>query len=90
MRAGTGKLQLVALDAVEQQPIWLDMKVTKASPVAPQRMIIVAGRKRLLLDQQLQDGLQFVHVLAALLGPSHVPFEPPRPYRRQHIKCPNP
>ena len=64
MGAGSGKLQLFTVKTVEQQPIRLDVQVVEAAPRALEGMIPVRGRERLSRDQQGQDGLQLVHVLA--------------------------
>lgn len=76
MRARPRELQFVALDPVKQKPIRFDMQVAKSLPVTLQRMIPIAGGDRLRLDQQQQDRLQFLHILAAFLGSLHVPLEP--------------
>src|SRR5271170_5424327 len=44
VRASSGELQFLALDAVEQQPIRLDVQVAEAAPVTLERVIAVAGR----------------------------------------------
>lgn len=54
MRTRAGKLQLVVLDAVQQQPIRIDMKVAGPSPITRRRVIVVEGRKRLRPDQEQQ------------------------------------
>jgi hypothetical protein len=90
VRASSGELQLLALNAVEQQPIRLDMQVAEAVPVTLERVIAEAGRERLFLDQQQEDGLQLVHFLATLPGAPHIAFEPAGPDRREHVRCPGP
>ena len=90
VRAGSGELQLLALDAVEQQPIRLDVEVAEAVPITLERVIAIAGRERLFLDQQREDGLQLVHLLATPLGAPHIAFEPAGPDRREHFRCQGP
>ena len=50
MRPGTGELQFIAFDAIEQQPVRLDVKIPKALPIALKRVILVADRDWLLLN----------------------------------------
>lgn len=80
-------MQFVTNDAIEQQPIGLDVSVTIACPCAFQRMIAMAFRKRPLLDQQREQGTQLAQVLAALLGLAHIASKRGRVNRRQHVRC---
>ena len=52
MRTGTRELQLVAINAIEQQPIRFYVQITKTFPISPQWMIFVSGREASLFDQQ--------------------------------------
>ncbi|KJZ05769.1 hypothetical protein TW86_20525, partial [Halomonas sp. S2151] len=50
-----GQLQLVIHDAIQQQPIWLDMGISVTLPVSLQCMILVGIRQGRLLKQQAQQ-----------------------------------
>ena len=56
--SGPDQMQLVSLDAVNQQPIGLDMKLPVTFPDPPQRMIAIACGQRVLPDQCRQRGSQ--------------------------------
>ena len=47
VRAGSGKLQLAAFDAVEQKPVRFDVQIAKPLPIPLQRVIVVGRRQRL-------------------------------------------
>ena len=55
--SGPDQMQLVSLDAVNQQPIGLDMKLPVTFPDPPQRMIAIACGQRVLPDQCRQRGV---------------------------------
>lgn len=84
MAAGAGKDKVVALDLVEKQPVRLDVQIAPAAPVAGQRMVLQARRKRLGCNKQGQYVAQFRHVLAPLLRPAGVAAELPGMDRRPH------
>jgi hypothetical protein len=44
MRSGANEMQVVAVDFIDQQPIRFEMAVAEVLPVAPERMVLVAGR----------------------------------------------
>ena len=50
---------------IDQQPIRLNVTFTKAFPVATQNVIAMTRQKRLSLDKQFVNSLEFTHVLAA-------------------------
>jgi hypothetical protein len=55
MVAGSHKLQLIAGDSVNEQPIGLDMALSMAFPVPDQEMVSIAVIQHLLGDQRLDD-----------------------------------
>jgi len=84
MAAGAGKDKVVAVDLVEQQTVRLDVQIAPAAPVAGQRMIFQARRKRLGSNEQAQHVPQFRHVLGPLLRPAYVAAELPGMDRGPH------
>ena len=81
-----GKLQLIAVDPIEQQPIRLDMKVPEPLPVALERMVTASWRQRLLFDQQRQHRLKLTQVPAASFCIPDIASELSGPDGRQHIR----
>lgn len=53
--AGAHQMQLVTLDAVDHEPIGLDVRLSMSLPDAPKRMIAMPCSQRLLCDQSLQQ-----------------------------------
>jgi hypothetical protein len=58
MIAGSHKLQLIAGDSVNEQPIGQDMALSMAFPVPDQEMVSIAVIQHLLGDQRLDDLFQ--------------------------------
>jgi len=51
MCSGADQIEIVAIYFVNQQPIWLDMTVSKVLPFAAERVIFVPLRQRLALGE---------------------------------------
>jgi hypothetical protein len=64
--AGTDEIEIVTVDLVEQQPVWLDTAVAVLPPLACERMISVTYRKRSAFAQKQDQLTKLCHVLAAL------------------------
>ena len=64
--------KLLAFDAAEQEPVGLDASVSKAAPVALERVVAAALRQGLARARERHQALQRGHVAPALLGPLHV------------------
>ena len=45
VRPGADEVQLLAIDLVNQQPIWLDVAVAKMFPVAAERVVLISRRQ---------------------------------------------
>jgi hypothetical protein len=60
VRAGSGQLHFLTVHPVQQQPIWLDVRVSIPLPVSPQRVILIRLRQWRLMNQQAKQRLQFV------------------------------
>ena len=77
MPPGTLEPHNVPDNLVDQQPIRLDVRIPKSTPAAFQRVVEIGRWQRLSLNEQAQQGLELVHVLAALLRLFHVALELP-------------
>ena len=53
VRSRADEVKVLAIDLVDQQPVRFDVAVAKVPPLAAKRMVFVAGRQRISLDQQL-------------------------------------
>ena len=78
----------VSADFVEQQPIRLDMGISKTTPITLQGMVPVASGQFRPCDEQAQQGLEFVHVLAATLSLFHIALELAGVFRLSHAQIP--
>ena len=67
VRASSCQLHFIVFNAVEQKPVWFDVQVAKADPVATKSMIFILDGQRLFLRQQSQNRAKLRHVFAALL-----------------------
>ena len=83
---GADQMQLVSLDAVNQQTLGLDMKLPVTFPDPPQRTIAIAHGQRFLSDQCRQRRPQPGQVLAPPLRSPHVALEV-RPWRASWCLC---
>ena len=72
VRSRSDEVKVLAIDLIDQQPVRFNVAVAKVLPLAAKRMVLVAGRQQISLDQQLDRLTQLRHVLAALLSKSHV------------------
>ena len=77
VRTRCGYLQPLAGNAVNQEPIRLQVKVAPALPISFQGMIAKAREQRLLGKKQVDCIGQLANVFAAFEGASQVPLETP-------------
>jgi hypothetical protein len=73
--ASSHKLQFIAGDSVNEQPIGLDMALSMAFPVPDQEMVSIAFIQRLLGDQRLDDRFQPGQIGASSRQTLHVASE---------------
>ena len=90
VRTRADKVQFVSCNLVDQQPVWLDVCVPVAIPLALERMVEVFRGKRLGLDQQDKQCFELAHVLAALFRRSGIALELAGADRLAHVRCPGP
>ena len=90
MGARADKSQLAADDAVDHEPIRFDVSLPIAFPDSPERMIEIACRQRLLLNQRLQQRPKSGQVPASPCGCADIALELSGPNRRQHLRCRGP
>lgn len=64
MAAGTGQSQNehIVFDAVDEQPVWLDVTFTMADPIASQSMVSVFLRERFPTRSGADDIIQKINV----------------------------
>ena len=72
MRAGADEINIISIDFVDQQPVWLDVAVAVAFPSPAKGMVLAMRWQRLALQQEQNHLAQFGHVLAAFLCELHV------------------
>ncbi|OGQ88684.1 MAG: hypothetical protein A2512_03490 [Deltaproteobacteria bacterium RIFOXYD12_FULL_56_24] len=65
MGASTHKMQVVATDLVDQQPVRLDVAIPVVFPVAFQRVIFIFRGQWLTCKQQHYQCPEFAHIFAA-------------------------
>ena len=75
MGTSADQVQYVTLDAVDHDPIWLDVRLPVSLPNAPKRMIAMPCSQRLPCDQGFQQHPQLGQILASRPGFSDVAFE---------------
>ena len=91
MRSRTDEMQVIAIDLVDQQPIWFNVAVAKVLPVTRERMILIPLRQRTPVDQPQNHLPQLRHVFAAFLREFHIAAKLRLEYRFSHkIKFPDP
>jgi len=49
--SSSGQMQFVALDAMDKNPVWLDVRPPVAFPRTFQRMVVACLGQRLLIDE---------------------------------------
>ena len=86
MTPGAHEVKFVASDAVDYEPIRFDMSLPVTSEISTQWMVTIALGQPFLMNQQGQERIQLVQILALSLGPPRVAFEPGRPNRDQHAR----
>lgn len=62
-------------EGVDQKPVRFDVAVMTARKVAAQGVIPVVRRQFVTVNQQIEDGLEFVQILAAPARSSDIPLE---------------
>jgi hypothetical protein len=84
MRSGSDEVEVVSVDAVDQQPVWLDVAVLTVLPAANERVVSESFRQHTPLQEQRDDFAQLCHVLAAFLREFDVAAELRAGYRDSH------
>ena len=56
------------LNFVDEEPVWLDMTFTMVVPLVGERMVPVLGRQWLFGLKMVNDGFEFIDIVAALLA----------------------
>jgi hypothetical protein len=56
------------LNSVDQKPVWLDMAFSMVVPLTGECMILVLGRQWCLGLKKVNDGFEFVDIVASLVG----------------------
>lgn len=68
MSSCTFKNEERRLNSVDEKPVWLDMAFTMVVPLAGERIVPVLGRQRFFGLKMVNDGFEFVDIVAALFG----------------------
>jgi hypothetical protein len=76
MSASPVKYQLTVVDLIEQEPVWFDVAIPNAFPIACQNVWFELGRKRTGLGKYFDHVSQFVQIAATLLLPLHIFSKP--------------
>jgi hypothetical protein len=72
--AGSGEQHLRVGRLVDQEPVGLDVALTKAAPLALEGVITAGSRQSLALGKLIQEGIEECEVVAALGNPLVVPL----------------
>ena len=77
MRTGSGKEenQIPIINAINKQPVRLDVALPKAAIITGQCMIHVLRRKRFLPGKRIHNLIQKIKVIASSGGKFQIPFE---------------
>ena len=73
--SGQGQNQNITVNAIDQQPIWLDMALSMSYPISGQGMVSVFLLQGLSVSQSGNNILQQLDVQAALYGKLIIPLE---------------
>lgn len=68
MRSCTFENEERGLNSVDEEPVWLDMTFTVMVPLAGERMVSVLERQWFFGLKMVNDGFEFVDIVAALFG----------------------
>lgn len=68
MRSCTFENEERVLNPVDEEPVWLDMTFPMVVPLADERMVPVLGRQWFFSLKMINDGFEFVDIVAALFG----------------------
>ena len=63
------------INPVEEEPVRFDVSITISGPIVLERVILVAGRQGISIDEQAEKCLELRHLLAALLCSLYVALE---------------
>ena len=69
------QVKVVSIDLVEQEPIRFYMTVSMMFPIPSERVISVARRQGVALDQEQDQFAEFGEILAAPLCQFHIALE---------------
>ncbi|BFU91818.1 MAG: hypothetical protein NTAFB01_30050 [Nitrospira sp.] len=72
MRSCTFENEERGLNSVDEESVWLDMTFTMVVPLAGERMVPVLERQWFLGLKMVNDGFEFVDIVAALFSKSEV------------------
>ena len=84
MGSGSGKLKMASFNPINQEPVWRNVEVTKAAPIAAKGMIFEAAWQWLAGSQQVQNSDQFSQILPSLGRQLDVAPIPSRRRETQH------
>ena len=68
MRSCTLENDELGINSVYEEPVWLDMTFAMVVPYAGERMVSVLERQWYLSLKMVNDGFEFVDIVAALFG----------------------
>ena len=68
MRACPFENEERGFNSVDEKPVWLDMAFSMVGPLAGECMVLVLGRQWCLGLKQVNDGFEFVEIVAPFFG----------------------
>ena len=68
MRACPFENEKRGFNSIDEEPVWLNMTFTMVIPLTGQSMVLVLGRQWCLGLKKVNDGFEFVEIVASLFG----------------------
>jgi hypothetical protein len=68
VRACPFKNEEGGFNSVDEEPVWLNMTFSMVVPLTGQSMVLVLGRQWCLGLKKVNDGFEFVEIVASLFG----------------------
>lgn len=72
------------LNSVDQKPVWLDMAFSMVDPLTGKSMVLVLGRQWCLGLKKINDGFEFVEIVAPFFGKLEVFEKTAGGFEEQH------
>ena len=86
MRAGSRQLDLITDNAIDQEPVGLDVEVAIPPPIAFERVVAIVARQGFSLDQEGEDRPKPLDIFAASCRLLKVTPESDRSNDNEHVR----